>query len=400
MPLPSPTRHQQARPAGQLRERLLLKAADRLLNDAETLWPPGASPEDDLCRLAAQFLAGQHGGAAGPYSCSMATLASHLQPLLRAIQPPIKLRAVLERSKPNGCMAVLHEPSFPSDLTIRLNPDKLLTAATSSRRCNASGPSAHQLPSPGMMPQPAVTASAPGLGASALLASREAAAYASSPTGGGRHEAFDISLPSAKVCGISTLSVRLMSLSGLAQDDISWLLGAAAPTSASPSERDAPQFVGFDTVQVVDRLALIQLGSAERVLLIRVLPSAAAGAANRGRQLQHLETLLDCQSVLKAGSEVWQALLMVHHSLGLHVQGGACLTALNKGNPRLFMVLETLYPRSGIKKDTAAAYSGWMKGELSPQQIRYGALNAFASWAVAMAAIDLTQVMNIATGTN
>lgn len=126
---------------------------------------------------------------------------------------------------------------------------------------------------------------------------------------------------------------------------------------------------------------------------------AAAGATPASVascELQHLEALLDCESVLKVGLEISQALLLVHNSLGLHVQGGACLTALNKDNPRLFTVLEIKYPDSGIKKDMAMTYSRWLHGELSPQQISYGALHAFASWAVAAASDDLTQVMILA----
>ena len=357
----------------------------------------------------------------------MAALASHLQPALRAIQPPIKLRDLMEQSKlMKGCMAVLREPSsVPSDLVVRLNPAKLLAAVKAASRHHASaGPPVAQLPPPSWTLSASASASS-----SAPAATVAGGSHAASPTGGGSgHEAFDIALPNAKVCGINTLNVRLMSLSSLTQDDISWLLGGgAATTASSPTVR----FVGFDTARVVDRLALIQLGCAERVLLIRVpkgqkpigtaataaaaavaVVAAQATGASRGRrrraeaaplpaasigcELQHLQSLLDSDTVLKAGSEVWQALLMVHNCLGLHVQGGACLAALNEDNPRLFTVLETKYPNSGLKKDTMTTYSRWLQGELSPQQIRYSALNAFASWAVAAATADLTQVMVIA----
>lgn len=227
-----------------------------------------------------------------------------------------------------------------------------------------------------------------------------------------------IQLPNP-VLGIGLISSRLRKLAAVAPSDVEWLLsarrtsggsitsgsgsvssssggsssgggGGSVSSSDNSSGSEDALCLGFDTEFSVDKLALIQLCNADRVLLIRVPASAPLKAPVP----TCLVELLTSPLILKAAAEAWQDVLMVYHSLGMGIAGGVCLTTalaslFPNAKPGLFAMMHKVFPGSGLEKDRVTTTSDWLVKALNQEQLRYAALDAFVSWAVAAGRRDL-----------
>lgn len=209
---------------------------------------------------------------------------------------------------------------------------------------------------------------------------------------------------------MSALHVRMKWLDALKAEDVEWLLaggdgGGSSSNTSSDDDGDSgagsapaptgssPLVLGFDTELVVDALSLIQLGNADRVLLVRV--PAAGSVAKRGRgapaTCPALRNVLTSPTTRKAAAEAWQDVLMVLHGMDIGMAGCVCLSQAyqdrfkGKFKLGLFAMFERLCPGSGLEKDKATTTSDWAAERLTEEQVRYAALDAFVSWAVAAA---------------
>lgn len=193
-----------------------------------------------------------------------------------------------------------------------------------------------------------------------------------------------VELPSPFL-GISQVEVRLRYLTTVSQADMQWLLDAQHLDHQLQEEL----CLGFNTEFRAGRLALIQLGNAERVLLIRVPFSSQTMPVPTC-----LAELLASPLILKAAAEAWQDVLMVYHSLGIRVAGGVCLTAalaslFPDSKPSLFTMMHNIFPSCGLESEAVALTSDWFANALNQEQLQHAALDAFISWAVAAGERDL-----------
>lgn len=319
----------------------------------EALWPRNdwLSPQQQLCRSAAEYLLSsaryedQHAGYHSPawgYTAPLCRVGEHLASHPHRHEHTGKLSALFDGSPYFVC-----RKQGRCDL-LSLDDQAMLAAA-------------------------------------ARLSVQAATAYVPPPTSSNELN-MTVQLPSS-VLGINRLHVRLRQLASVSDDDMQWLLSAERRGSGDLC-------LGFDTEFRGSQLALIQLGNAERVLLIRV---------PRSSMLQHvpycLDTVLTSPYILKAAAEAWKDAQMVYQNLGVGLCGGVCLTAafapLFNNTPGLFTMMHYLFPSCGLNKNKRITTSDWFLSSLSQKQLRYAALDAFASWAVAAGRHDLVDQVRV-----
>lgn len=142
------------------------------------------------------------------------------------------------------------------------------------------------------------------------------------------------------VLGINWIDVRRQQLTTVSQADLDCL----------GSGGQANLCLGLDTEFKVDKLALIQLGNAERMLLIRVPFTSQAAQVPAC-----LKELLASPLILKAAAEARQDVLMVYHNLGIGTAGGVCLTTalaslFPNSKPSPFTMMRNVFHRCGLAK--------------------------------------------------
>ncbi|KXZ50723.1 hypothetical protein GPECTOR_15g407 [Gonium pectorale] len=245
------------------------------------------------------------------------------------------------------------------------------------------------------------------------------------------------------VLGLEQLSVCVTSLAEFSDHHARWLMDSTAGTGRDaraaagevhyPPGALMPTVLGFDTEFVGDQLALVQLCCRDRALLLRVpqlrsptssspqqppqqqprnnkerkrqqrqqqqqRSGAAASASSSGGGFPpfqcpgQLQALLCDPSIPKAAAEAWQDALMLFAAFGVKLRHGLDLTAAcppTKDDSRkklgLFAILEHLLPGAGLEKDRTIDHSRWFATQLEDKQVRYGALDAFVSYAAGVA---------------
>ncbi|GLC66751.1 hypothetical protein PLESTF_000470500 [Pleodorina starrii] len=208
-------------------------------------------------------------------------------------------------------------------------------------------------------------------------------------------------------------------------------------------DQQLPKVIGFDTEFIGDQLALVQLCCGGRALLIRVpeqrqnakkattnsssgSSSAAAkpattgsrgrraGVGSRGKvgagdegEPQHpfvwpsaLEEEICDPSIPKAAAEAWQDAIMLFAAFGIKLRNGLDLTVAcpppeedrKRGRKKLplFDIFAGLFPDARLSKDKTIDHSLWFSAALSENQIKYGALDAFVSYAAGVRLLQNT----------
>ncbi|CAM6098963.1 unnamed protein product [Calypogeia fissa] len=176
---------------------------------------------------------------------------------------------------------------------------------------------------------------------------------------------------SVKIFTIEVLMVQMDDGVGAVEAAIDWLMPG----------RDANKMLGLDCEHgLKGDLNLIQISTHQRCVLVRLSSKDLNCASTR------LATVLGNKKVVKSGAEVHMDGLAIYHNLGLMVNGLKNVSPAYKTANRTKGMLEifrTLYGWEWTKKK-AITKSDWGCATLTLEQIKYAALDAWASRMIAL----------------